>query len=123
MDGNNFRYKDGQEVQTNARIKITRDCTRSETYNLTLNLIKRDEAGDYEVKATNTLGTAGAKSHVTVISKYFILYITILIFKFSNKRKANSIFDLNRQFVSKSAICLCYTNRKKNLNTLLHPIT
>ncbi|XP_037043462.1 obscurin isoform X3 [Bradysia coprophila] len=61
-------YKDGQEVQTNARIKITRDCARSETYNLTLNLIKRDEAGDYEVKASNTMGTASTKSHVTVIT-------------------------------------------------------
>lgn len=67
---NKRRYKDGQEVRADARIKITRDCTRLETYNLTLNLIKREDAGDYEVKATNTMGSAGTKSHVTVLSKY-----------------------------------------------------
>lgn len=67
---NAHRYKDGQEVRADARIKITRDCTRLETYNLTLNLIKREDAGDYEVKATNTMGSAGTKSHVTVLSKY-----------------------------------------------------
>lgn len=78
---NTCRYKDGQEVRADARIKITRDCTRLETYNLTLNLIKREDAGDYEVKATNTMGSAGTKSHVTVLSKYFeqlILFSQIL---------------------------------------------
>lgn len=66
-------YKDGQEVRADARIKITRDCTRLETYNLTFNLIKQEDAGDYEVKATNTMGSAGTKSHVKVLSKlYFI---------------------------------------------------
>lgn len=64
------RYKDGQEVRADARIKITRDCTRLETYNLTLNLIKREDAGDYEVKASNVLGTASTKSHVKVLSEY-----------------------------------------------------
>lgn len=65
----NWRYKDGQEVRADARIKITRDCTRLETYNLTLNLVKREDAGDYEVKATNNMGSAGTKSHVKVLSK------------------------------------------------------
>lgn len=62
-------FKNGQEVRADARIKISRDCTRLETYNLTLNLIKRDDAGDYEVKATNTLGSASTLSHVKVLSK------------------------------------------------------
>lgn len=87
-----YRYKDGQEVQTNARIKITRDCARSETYNLTLNLIKQDEAGDYEVKASNTMGTASTKSHVTVISKYQPEMLFLQYFRFTIiKAKANSI--------------------------------
>lgn len=63
-------YRDGQEVRSDARIKIQRDSQRSETYNLTLNLIKREEAGLYEMKASNTLGTAVCKSVVTVNSKY-----------------------------------------------------
>lgn len=63
-------FRDGQEVRSDARIKIQRDSQRSETYNLTLNLIKREEAGLYEMKATNTLGTAVCKSVVTVNSEY-----------------------------------------------------
>lgn len=62
-------YKDGQEVRADARIKIQRDSQRLETYNLTLNLIKREESGLYEVKATNNLGSASTKSQVTVLSK------------------------------------------------------
>lgn len=63
-------FRDGQEVRSDARIKIQRDNVRSETYNLTLNMIKRDEAGVYEMKATNTLGTAVTKSVVVVNSEY-----------------------------------------------------
>lgn len=63
-------FKDGQEVRSDARIKIQRDSQRLETYNLTLNLIKREESGVYEMKATNTLGTAVCKSVVIVNSKY-----------------------------------------------------
>lgn len=62
-------FKDGQEVRSDARIKIQRDSQRLETYNLTLNLIKREEAGVYEIKASNPLGTAVSKSIVTVNSK------------------------------------------------------
>lgn len=64
--------KDGQEVRADARVKIQRDSVRLETYNLTLNLIKREEAGVYEVKATNALGTAITRSVVTVLSEYSI---------------------------------------------------
>lgn len=63
-------FKDGQEVRADARVKIQRDSQRLETYNLTLNLIKREEAGIYELKASNTLGTAVSKSIVTVHSKF-----------------------------------------------------
>lgn len=66
-------FRDGQEVRSDARIKIQRDNLRSETYNLTLNMIKRDEAGVYEMKASNTLGTAVTKSVVTVNSEYMVL--------------------------------------------------
>lgn len=63
-------FRDGQEVHSDTRIKIQRDSQRSETYSLTLNLIKREEAGLYEMKASNTLGTAVCKSVVTVNSEY-----------------------------------------------------
>lgn len=66
----NLRYKDGQEVRTDARLKIMRDKHRSETYSLTLNLVKPTDAGDYEVRATNKLGTSTSLSHVTVLSKF-----------------------------------------------------
>lgn len=65
-------YKDGQEVRADARVKIQRDQLRLETYNLTLTLVKREDAGEYEVKATNVLGSASTTSHVKVLSEYNI---------------------------------------------------
>lgn len=71
-------FKDGQEIRTDTRVKIQRDSQRLESYNLTLNLIKREEAGVYEMKASNTLGTAVCKSVVIVNSKYNItLFIAV----------------------------------------------
>lgn len=79
-------FRDGQEVRSDARIKIQRDNVRSETYNLTLNMIKRDEAGVYEMKATNTLGTAVTKSVVIVNSeckglRYCVPYFFVVVFQ------------------------------------------
>lgn len=62
--------RNGKEVSTDARIKISRDKKRHETYNLDVNLIKYEEGGEYEVVVTNALGTISSKSHVTVQSKY-----------------------------------------------------
>lgn len=97
-------FKDGQEVRSDARIKIQRDSQRLETYNLTLNLIKREEAGVYEMKASNTLGTAVCKSVVIVNSKYQLKKksSTIKIFKsiFLEQRR-------NNVFVSFSKMLLC----------------
>lgn len=80
-------FRDGQEVRSDARIKIQRDNLRSETYNLTLNMIKRDEAGVYEMKASNPLGTAVTKSVVTVNSEYNVLpiWFFFLLFKMIDK--------------------------------------
>jgi hypothetical protein len=58
-------------VRADARLKITRDSHRSETYCLTLNLVKEEDSGDYEVKATNSMGTATSMSRVFVQSKYY----------------------------------------------------
>ncbi|XP_066256138.1 obscurin isoform X9 [Euwallacea similis] len=58
--------RNGREVTTDARIKITRDKQRYETFHLAVNLIKYEEQGEYEVIVTNTLGTISSKSFVTV---------------------------------------------------------
>ncbi|KAL3285162.1 hypothetical protein HHI36_019282 [Cryptolaemus montrouzieri] len=58
--------RNGREVNADARIKITRDSKRNETYNLDVSLIKYEEQGEYEVYITNELGTVSSKSHVTV---------------------------------------------------------
>lgn len=79
--------KDGKEVRTDARVKIARDNLRLETYNLTLNLIKREEAGVYEVKASNSLGVATTRSVVTVLSKYYLKHCSINLLKSYNKIK------------------------------------
>ncbi|CAH0545687.1 unnamed protein product [Brassicogethes aeneus] len=58
--------RNGREVSADARIKISRDTQRQETYNLAVNLIKYEEQGEYEVIVTNQLGTVSCKSFVTV---------------------------------------------------------
>lgn len=67
--------RNGKEVFTDARIKISRDKKRHETYNLDVNLIKYEEGGEYEVVVTNALGTVSSKSNVIVQSKYILNYI------------------------------------------------
>lgn len=62
--------RNGNEVSTDARIKISRDTQRKETYHLHVDLIKYEEQGEYEVVVTNTMGTINSKSTVTVHSKY-----------------------------------------------------
>ena len=76
--------KDGQEIHTDTRIKISRDSKRTESYSMTLNLTKGSDSGDYEIKATNTLGTSSSKSRVVVQSEcnYFFYRIK---FKFHFK--------------------------------------
>lgn len=61
----------GNEVSADARIKITRDKHRNETYNLTADLVKYEDGGEYEVIITNTMGTVSCKSTVNVQSKFY----------------------------------------------------
>ncbi|CAH1180870.1 unnamed protein product [Phyllotreta striolata] len=58
--------RNGREVSADARIKISKDTQRHETFNLAVNLIKYEEQGEYEVIVTNSLGTVTSKSIVTV---------------------------------------------------------
>ncbi|XP_020711861.2 obscurin isoform X6 [Athalia rosae] len=59
-------FKDGQDVSADARIKITRDSKRKESYDLTLNLVKGSDGGLYEVRAENHMGVVSSKSKVVV---------------------------------------------------------
>lgn len=62
-------FKDGQEVSADARIKITRDSKRQESYDLTVTLVKGSDGGVYEVRAENELGYVTSKSKVIIMSK------------------------------------------------------
>ncbi|XP_045524044.1 obscurin isoform X5 [Pieris brassicae] len=64
-------YKDGKEVNTDARIKIERDTKRLENYHLTVTLVKEEDGGEYEVRAENEMGSVSCKSTVTVHSRVF----------------------------------------------------
>lgn len=77
--------KDGQEVHADARIKITHDSQRSETYALTLNLVKGADTGDYEIKATNFLGSSTSRSRVVVQSEYKTNLIRLIVSKFKDR--------------------------------------
>ncbi|KAI5632857.1 immunoglobulin i-set domain-containing protein [Phthorimaea operculella] len=61
--------KNGKEVTLDARIKIERDTKRLENYNLTVNLVKEEDGGEYEVRAENEFGSVSSKSMVTVHTK------------------------------------------------------
>lgn len=63
------RFKNGHEIHEDARIKIKRDSQRIENYYLTLNLAKSEDAGTYEVKATNFIGETTSSCKVLVLSK------------------------------------------------------
>ncbi|CAG9132454.1 unnamed protein product [Plutella xylostella] len=62
-------FKDGKEVNVDARIKIERDTQRLENYHLTVNLVKEEDGGEYEVRAENEMGSVSCKSTVTVHTK------------------------------------------------------
>lgn len=68
-------YKDGQEVTADARIKITRNSQRKESYDLTVTLLKGSDGGLYEVRAENQLGYVISKSKVIVLSKYIYIFL------------------------------------------------
>lgn len=74
-------FKDGKEVSTDAHIKITRDSHRIETYSMTLNLVKANDSGEYEVRASNTMGTVSSKTVVHVYSEYFWIFSFLVVDK------------------------------------------
>ncbi|XP_022174781.1 obscurin-like isoform X5 [Myzus persicae] len=63
-------FKDGKEVRSDAHIKISKDKKRVENFSLTVNLVKVEDGGEYEVRATNEMGTAITKSIVNILAKH-----------------------------------------------------
>ncbi|XP_017890129.1 obscurin isoform X5 [Ceratina calcarata] len=70
-------FKDGQEVTADARIKITRDSKRKESYNLTVTMVKGEDGGVYEVRAENELGYVTSKSKVIIMTPPHIVHTTL----------------------------------------------
>ncbi|XP_029048165.2 obscurin-like isoform X4 [Osmia bicornis bicornis] len=70
-------FKDGKEVSADARIKITRDSKRRESYDLTVTLVKGSDGGVYEVRAENELGYVTSKSKVIVMTPPHIIKSTL----------------------------------------------
>lgn len=62
-------FKNGQECKADAHIKITRDSYHTESYYMTLNICKTDDAGNYEVRAKNTIGESTSSCQVTILSE------------------------------------------------------
>lgn len=58
---------------------------------MSLTVVKEQDAGEYEVRATNILGSVESKSIVTVISEYSVLR---LFFYNSNFDFGSRLFDL-----------------------------
>lgn len=77
-------FKDGKEVRSDAHIKISKDKKRVENFSLTVNLVKVEDGGEYEVRATNEMGTAVTKSIVNILGKLTSTTIYI-IFQISMK--------------------------------------
>lgn len=80
-------YKDGEEVSADARIKITRDSQRQESYDLTVTLLKGSDGGVYEVRAENELGYVTSKSKVIVMSKYTCLFFFNMVLELDFTRR------------------------------------
>ncbi|RZF43883.1 hypothetical protein LSTR_LSTR007219 [Laodelphax striatellus] len=62
-------FKNGEEVTGDAHIKITRDSKRIENYSMTFTLVKPEDGGEYEVRASNEMGTTVSQSTVTIHTK------------------------------------------------------
>ncbi|XP_050073153.1 obscurin isoform X1 [Anopheles maculipalpis] len=63
-------FKNGQPIQTDARLTIKRDSQRVENYTLSLTMVRGADSGDYEVRAVNSMGTATTKGRVVVQTVY-----------------------------------------------------
>ncbi|XP_073813115.1 obscurin isoform X2 [Musca autumnalis] len=71
-------FYNNQECSADARLKITHDTKRYEEYNLTLNLVKPQDTGVYEVRAKNLVGESVSKCQVNVLTQPEIDHVDIM---------------------------------------------
>ncbi|XP_036332219.1 obscurin [Rhagoletis pomonella] len=71
-------FKDGQEIEADARVKISRDSYRSEDYFLSLTICQPKDAGTYEVKALNSIGESQSQCKVLILTIPEIQHADIL---------------------------------------------
>lgn len=84
-------FKDGKEVRSDAHIKISKDKKRVENFSLTVNLVKVEDGGEYEVRATNEMGTAVTKSIVNILGR---LTSTVIFITFQTNMNPIKFLDL-----------------------------
>ncbi|XP_071443881.1 protein Obscurin isoform X2 [Hetaerina americana] len=57
-------YKDNEEIKVDTRIHIKREG--SDKYNLTFDIVKKSDSGEYEVRAKNNMGEVNTRSTLNV---------------------------------------------------------
>ncbi|XP_020716206.1 obscurin isoform X3 [Ceratitis capitata] len=62
-------YKDGKEINADARVKISRDSYRTEDYSLSLTICQPKDAGTYEVRALNSIGESQSQCKVLILNE------------------------------------------------------
>ena len=66
-------FKGGNEITKDPRVKVYKDPNGFDC--LTINSASRSMAGEYEIKATNDMGTASSRCQVKVNSTYHYLFM------------------------------------------------
>lgn len=62
-------FHNGQDCSADARFKIIRDSHHSETFSMTVNICKPEDAGTYEIRAKNMVGESTSTCQVIILSK------------------------------------------------------
>ncbi|XP_046395296.1 obscurin isoform X2 [Ischnura elegans] len=60
-------FKDNEEIKVDTRIHIKREGS-SDKYNLTFDIVKKSDSGEYEVRAKNNMGEVSTRSKLSVNS-------------------------------------------------------
>lgn len=67
-------YHNGKEVSADARIKISKKST--ETYTLTFDVVKYEDAGEWAFKAVNDIGEVWTRTTVIVEGELMGLFLS-----------------------------------------------
>jgi len=100
-------------VSADARIKITKEG--SETYNLSVTLLKLEDTGEYEVKATNDQGTTSSVTKVNVSSEYTLQFGCLpFLAVWRNKTLLSAQFCVLKSFIFMNKLTYIYTTQFTN---------